>query len=79
MTFIVEGIKIAAPRISVILFPILIVTYVFAVIATNSFGPSSFDYPSPNYWKASYNYTFPNGTSVKLEGADLPYDYYGYA
>lgn len=77
MQFIVEGIKIAAPRISVILFPIFIIIYMFAVIATNSFGPASFDYPSPDYWKRTYRFTFDNGTSITVPGAGLPYDYYG--
>ncbi len=57
MRFIVGGIKIAAPRISVILFPLLILIYVFAVIATSTLGPNSYEYPSADYWKPTYNHT----------------------
>lgn len=77
MKFIVGGIVQAAPRLFVILFPLIIIVYVFAVIATSTLGPNSFAYPSPDYWLPSYNYTFNNGTVIQVQGADLPWDYYG--
>lgn len=54
MDFLIEGIKIATPRISVVIFPVLILIYVFAVIATTTLGPASYEYYSPEYWRESF-------------------------
>lgn len=77
MTFIIEGIRLAAPRMSIILFPLLILTYVFAVIATSVLGPQSYQYPSDDYWLPQYNYTCPNGTIITVDGGNLGFDYFG--
>eukprot|EP00158_Paraphelidium_tribonemae_P007757 Partr_v1_DN28352_c3_g1_i1_m79295 len=77
MAFVLEGLRIAAPRISIIFFPLLILIYVFAVVATTTLGPNSYEYPSPDYWKESYQHKLPNGTFITVTGANLNYDYYG--
>ena len=77
MDFVFEGLKKAFPRISIILFPFLILTYVFAVIATSTLGPSSYEYPSIDYWKEKYRYKLQNGTTITVKGAGLDYDYFG--
>ena len=75
--FVVGGIRLAAPRLFIILFPLIILIYVFAVIATSTLGPNSFEYPSPDYWKRWYRATNKDGVSIAVRGADLGWDYYG--
>jgi hypothetical protein len=77
MTFIFEGVLLAVPRISVILFPLIILIYVFAVLCTSLFGPNSYEFPSSDYWRLNYSYAFDNGTTAILPGANYAYDYYG--
>ncbi|KAI3646046.1 hypothetical protein MP228_008974 [Amoeboaphelidium protococcarum] len=75
--FIYEGMRSAAPRLFVILFPTCILIYVFAVIAQSTLGPQSYPFPSQDYWRAQYEYTLQNGTTIIVEGANLPDDYWG--